>query len=591
MTSPERSAPRRRLLAARRYARLLRLYPRAHRQVFGEQMRQTFRDHYHDAVEQRGVPESWFWLEVVRDAGPSVVREHLAALVEGICSMRTVLAAPLWVWRRRQTRRLALLTQLCLLAAVLLVWTPLLVGQVLLATAQHGLLHAHAGMVSYSIGAAVERPTTQFVSAFTQATTDIAAHELRAYHFRSSHVEFSTLPLALAAVGVSASGTSAATPACLLDGEPAARLATDLRVVAGRLPMPATGVLEVVVTPATADRLHLALGTSLPITAIAGQQAPIVRVVGIVQTLGSVFPTNRATFDPANQDMVLGYAQSHPLDYVLTSTEAIGTYAYDWAQIETVEPFYSQASGPNPVPPSENPALWQAWWIGTTDYARMDAQALTAFVSHRAPDPSPRLNQLLTLLGAPALARQAGFAPGGTWAGFYEGNADDEDATVQSTLAVWVLAGLVAMLLVRLLWPLACQLVERQQPLLAELRDRGDRDRERDREISRGRVAIGGALALQALAPATLALLAGGLLALLLARLVTVALLPAPVRPVVDTLVSGPLDTGYGFGQAGGIAAVVLTMAAVLVMLLAMRYAMGHGTPPALASDYDMVSH
>jgi hypothetical protein len=32
-------------------------------------------------------------------------------------------------------------------------------------------------------------------------------------------------------------------------------------------------------------------------------------------------------------------------------------------------------------------------------------------------------------------------------------------------------------------------------------------------------------------------------------------------------------------------------MAAVLVMLLAMRYAMGHGTPPALASDYDMVSH
>src|SRR5262249_13732244 len=163
-------------------------------------------------------------------------------------------------------------------------------------TAQHGLLHARSGSVSYCINAGASRPTTQFIAAFTQATTDIAAHELHAYSFNSSRVELSTFPLALAGEGASA----APTPPFLLDGEPEARLATDLRVVEGRLPVPEVGVLEAAVTQATADQLHLALGTLLPIPTLAGQQAPVVRVVGIVQTLGSVFPTNRVAFDPAN---------------------------------------------------------------------------------------------------------------------------------------------------------------------------------------------------------------------------------------------------------------------------------------------------
>jgi hypothetical protein len=303
----------------------VRLYPRAHRQAFGEQMRQTFRDHYQDAVERRGESESWFWLEVVRDEGESVVREHLTTLAERAGSMKTIFAAPFMVWRRQQTRRLALVTQLCLIAAVLLVWTPLLVGRVVLAAAQHGLLHTRAGTVSYSIGAAVARPTTEFIAAFTQATADIAAQELRAYHFGSSRIEISTLPVALAHRDASAGtsgATAASTPPFLLDGEPAARLADDLRVVAGQLPVPTAGVLDVVVTQATADQLYLALGTDLPVPVLSGWQAPVVRVVGIVQTTGTVFPTNRATFDPANMDMVSNWAQSHPLAYVLTRDSA-----------------------------------------------------------------------------------------------------------------------------------------------------------------------------------------------------------------------------------------------------------------------------
>ncbi len=541
---------KRRARAERLYTRFLRLYPRAHQQAFGEPMLQAFRDHYADAIETEREQTARFWLRVVGDEGKSLLREHLAAFAERISLMKMLLIAPtLELWRRRQTRGLALAIQLCLIAAVLLVWTPLLVARVLLVTSQLGLglVPSNSGSVSYSLSAAVERPTNQFVSAFMQATADIEASDLHAYHFSSSRVEISTLALERAAGGASA----APTPAFLLDGEEASRLATDLRVVEGRLPVPAVGVLEVVVTKASADQLHLSLGAALPITTLAGEP-PLVRVVGIVQTVGTVFPTNRAAFDPANQDNVWDYAQSHPLDYVLTSDEAIGTYAYDWAQIASVQQFFSGSSGSTPLPPSENP-LWQAWWIGTTEYARMDPQDLTAFLSHAVPDPTMRLNQLLDV---PPLAQQTGFASADTSAGFYQGNADYTDQVSYTLLFVWILAIIVAGLLVVLLYPVTGRLAERQQELLAAWRDRG---------ASRRRVV--GALAIQALALAGLALLAGGLLAMLVARSVTAALLPGPARPVVDTLVGGPFDSRLGV--AGGIAAALTVLVAVLVMLRA----------------------
>ena len=263
--------------AERVYTQFLRLYPRAHQQAFGEPMLQAFRDHYGDAIETEGEHTARFWLRVVGDEGQSLLREHMAAFAERIWFMKLLLIAPtLELWRRRQTRGLALAIQLCLIAAVLLVWTPLLVARVLLVTSQLGLglVQSNSGSVSYYLSAAVERPTNQFVSAFMQASANIEASDLHTYHFSSSRVEISTLALARAAVGA-----AAPTPAFLLDGEEASRLTTDLRVVEGRLPAPAVGVLEVVVTKASADQLHLVLGAALPITALAGEPPPLVRAI------------------------------------------------------------------------------------------------------------------------------------------------------------------------------------------------------------------------------------------------------------------------------------------------------------------------
>jgi hypothetical protein len=80
----------RRERAERVYAWFLRLYPRAHRQAFGDQMHHAFQDHYCDAVETERASEARFWLSVVSDEGKSLLREHIAALREGKSVMKTL---------------------------------------------------------------------------------------------------------------------------------------------------------------------------------------------------------------------------------------------------------------------------------------------------------------------------------------------------------------------------------------------------------------------------------------------------------------------------------------------------------------------
>lgn len=79
--------------AARIYTLLLWLYPRAHQQAFGKQMRQTFQDHYRDAVEADGQGAIAFWLEVAADEGKSVLRERIAALAERNVTVKKLLSA------------------------------------------------------------------------------------------------------------------------------------------------------------------------------------------------------------------------------------------------------------------------------------------------------------------------------------------------------------------------------------------------------------------------------------------------------------------------------------------------------------------
>ena len=67
--------------ASRFYARLIRLYPEAHRAAFGEQMLLTFEDSYRHATAAEHVPGAGFWLAVVLDESKGILRERSGSLL------------------------------------------------------------------------------------------------------------------------------------------------------------------------------------------------------------------------------------------------------------------------------------------------------------------------------------------------------------------------------------------------------------------------------------------------------------------------------------------------------------------------------
>jgi hypothetical protein len=101
MNRPRQAQQRTR--ATQVYTWLVRLYPAVYRRMFGQQMLQTFQDHYRDAVETEGERALHFWLGVAGDAAWSLVREHGAALSDTLrqvlrertVSMKTALAVAL----------------------------------------------------------------------------------------------------------------------------------------------------------------------------------------------------------------------------------------------------------------------------------------------------------------------------------------------------------------------------------------------------------------------------------------------------------------------------------------------------------------
>ena len=76
MSTDDRRHMRRSERAARLYALLLCLYPRTHRRAFGQQMLQTFQDHYREVVETHEESALRYWQNVLGDVGRSLVHEY-----------------------------------------------------------------------------------------------------------------------------------------------------------------------------------------------------------------------------------------------------------------------------------------------------------------------------------------------------------------------------------------------------------------------------------------------------------------------------------------------------------------------------------
>ena len=64
------------------YKALLKLYPTGYRSAFGDEMLQTFIDHYRDVEEAEGGVVISFWLSVVTDEMRNIAAQHRKSLME-----------------------------------------------------------------------------------------------------------------------------------------------------------------------------------------------------------------------------------------------------------------------------------------------------------------------------------------------------------------------------------------------------------------------------------------------------------------------------------------------------------------------------
>lgn len=459
-------------------------------------------------------------------------------------------AAPLGLWRLKRMWGLLLVAQLGMIAAVLLVCAVPIFARVAVGAGFQAELAAHPGAATFYAHIGTNQPTQQLVDAYTQRVDGISSGVMRPFHLSQPLLELETSPLTLpssltTARSVGAYGVrpqtmtraqlgGAGLGGISLGGEPAQTLASDLRVVQGRLPRPAPDALEVVISAATAQALHLTVGSTLPLSAQVGAQ-PVVRVAGIVAAASTNF---NYPLDPQT-----GGGPNGPTTYywAATSDEAVLAYAYDWSQISQAIP-----SGAGP-----SQATWNVSWTAPMDLSHLSARDLGAILDG---DPQRITNQLFQLMNQTTASRdpQLAYASDATFADspLFQVLQDYQRRLIGAqVLAALLLADVLGLVLI-FLGRMASMLVERQEPLIALLRSRG---------ASRGQVF--GAFALQTLLLGVVGLAVGAALALPTARTVSSALLPASERDALSILGGSLVAVSTGASIAAVVVAVVLVVA------------------------------
>jgi hypothetical protein len=467
-----------------------------------------------------------------------------------------------------------LVAQLGMIAAVLLVCAVPVFALVSVGAGFQGELNANPGDAVLNAGARTDQPTQALVDEYAWRLGAIRNGVMRPFHLGQPRFQLNTIPLPL-----NTGGSTSRLSVSSIDGAQAQTLVSDLRVLRGRLPQPRADALEVVVGAATAAALTLAPGAVLPLGAAAGAQAPLARVVGIVEpstptfsysldprasiasasaqalappVVGAValsMPTSSHSFDPR-----AAFGPGPPTTYyqVVTSNEAILAYTYDWSQVARGIP-----GGGGPPPPP----IWQLKWTAPMDLSHLSAHDLSAILDSDPQRLSDQLYQLFNGGAAPPGSQPSFGLGGGGGVGYSISNAYAESPLLHALQAyssrlieAQILAGLlladVLGLVLIFLAQMARMLVDRQEPLIALLRSRG---------ASRGQ--IFGAFGVQTLLLAIVGLVAGAALALPATRIVSSALLPASERNALSILNGSFVIVSTGAAIAAGLTAIALALA------------------------------
>lgn len=435
---------------------------------------------------------------------------------------------------------LLLLTQLGLIAMVALTWAMVLFGQLWVTSGYAGQVARTPYLSTYYATVNITTPDAGFVAAFEQGMDAMRTSRFGYLHLTAQYVAVSSNPFFSSVAGA---------PAVVIDGDAAVRLPDDLRVVQGRLPQPSATVLEVALTARVAQDYHLTVGDVLP---IAVDPAPTVRVVGIVAPAGAAFPVRRAILTVYENDPIRDYAQSNPVDALLTSNEAIEAYSYDWSRVPLVQLIGNGCSGPHHAigPECFVKTPWLVKWIARSQTAQMSVRDLNYLFYGAQPDYASLINSLLQT-AAPAAVARAGLTPSDTGWQAIRGDeiGDYRDGAVLLMIFAWIGLGVV-------LWLILLALAQIVRALARQGQEQGANGAWRNHGVNQPRLvrAYLVRLALMTL----VALAAGGAIVQMMVLLMSRALLPPYDQAPVEALSTSP---GITMLVGGVSAAVVLVVA------------------------------
>lgn len=445
------------------------------------------------------------------------------------------------LWRGRRTWRMWLLVELGMLAAVTLACAVPLFSRVATMGGLVGQLEQRPFDAELYVQVLTNHPSADLQMASEVHLKSNAARYMSAYHLGTPIAELITQPIKLTTVPDHAADSLSI--AALSEDD----FAHEVRLVSGRLPQPAANGLEVALTQATADDLHVSTGNTitLPPPAATSASAPPLElhIVGIVAPI----PNPRGSDVHSYQQEVLGdtgtFEPQRPIHpdgprderyYALASEDAVFTSSYSWQSLAPT----------NIVQYGEHPALWSLQWAFPMQFNKLsEAEANNLLTENPFRSMAFVEQPLLQLPNVEHI---------GITSGIFETIDNYQHRVFAAEMAAAVLIIDVLALVLMFLVLMANVLVEAQASVIASLRSRG---------ASRQQIFI--AFAGQSLVFSLLALFTGPLLAIPLTRIAITALFAAEDQKGLVVLAGTPLTTAASLAP---IAALAVSAAIVAVL-------------------------
>ncbi|HEX8032343.1 MAG TPA: FtsX-like permease family protein, partial [Ktedonobacterales bacterium] len=290
------------------------------------------------------------------------------------------------------------------------------------------------------------------------------------------------------------------------------QLTKRVRLLEGHLPQARQDGIEILITEPTASKLHLGVGSHLPLAVAPGETAnPLVLYVAgiVVSTAPGVYPN----FDP-----YYGPLDTQPSYYAVADSGTITHSTYPWSSLALKGP-----PGPG--------GCWDISWTYQLDVSRLTPdRTRTLLQTEAGQEGSPYSVSL------PRAGQQETPANGDTVyisTELYSALERFQQNIVTSQIVVDVLLLAIVGLLVLCVAQMSGLLIARQEAFIALLRSRGASRRQ-----------IFATFASQGMTLVLVAILAGPLLAVPLIRQVALVLFRSQRQSVTDALAGNPITLG-----------------------------------------------